>query len=151
MIKAGKLCIYGAPMNRSIAEISVHAQHCPGSFSAEDLATAIKMGLAANLAGSVRDAWQEKARAQTIAMAKRVRELANPATRPYYPGAFGDAIRNAGNVAVANIKASSDAWFDARRAAYREEWQRKQRAYKASAFGLLRRLRGRWHVRREQA
>ncbi|RYE01281.1 MAG: hypothetical protein EOP61_11680 [Sphingomonadales bacterium] len=128
-LAGGKLCIYRAPMNLTIAEISVHAQHCPGTFSDADLVAAVEKGLSADLAQNIRAAWGQQARAQAAALAKREWELANPAPRPYYPGAFGDAIRNAGDAVVAGIQRDKESWFDARRKAYREEWQRKQRAY----------------------
>lgn len=131
--KAGSLCQYLPPMRLTIEEVSYHAEQCPRTFIAQDLAKARQMGLTDDLANAIQGAWRDQAaadyRAQLARELAREDALRNPVPRPYVPGAWGDAIRNAGNVAVDNINRSSENWFDARRKSYREEWQRKQRAY----------------------
>lgn len=127
--KAGSLCQYLPPMRLTIEEISYHAERCPGTFTAQDLAKARQMGLSDDLENAVYNAWRESAAADYRAQLAREEAMSNPLPRPYVPGAWGDAIRAAGERVVEDINRQSENWFDARRKAYREEWQRKQRAY----------------------
>jgi hypothetical protein len=127
--KAGSLCQYLPPMRLTIEEVSYHAEQCPGSFTQQDLAQAQQMGLSEDLVNAIYNAWRQRGALEYRAQLEREDALANPVPRPYVPGAWGDAIRAAGDRAVADINTQSENWFDARRKAYREEWQRKQRGY----------------------
>jgi hypothetical protein len=128
-VAEGRLCNYRAPVSLTIDEISFHAERCPGTFDEEELRTAKAKGLSDELVMKVRVAWGQIAANEYRAQAEREEMLRNPAPRPYYPGAFESAIRQAGDNMVRDINKRSENWFDQRRQQYRDEWQRKQRAY----------------------
>jgi hypothetical protein len=126
---SGHLCNFRAPVSLTIDEISFHAERCPGTFDEEELKTAIAKGLSPELVMKVRVAWGQIAANEYRAQLEREESLRNPVPRPYYPGAFESAIRQAGDNVVSGINRSKESWFDQRRQQYRDEWQRKQRAY----------------------
>ncbi len=130
MIAGGTFCGSNIPPARfGIAELSIFVDRCPQRISYDELVSAQKMGLSQELIDKVEAHWSRTARETAMAEARREDARRNPVPMAYTPGAFESAIRNAGNAAVADINRNSENWFDARRKAYREEWQRKQRAY----------------------
>lgn len=125
----GWLCQYSPPHRLPVAELADFARACPGQWTSADLAKAKAAGMSADAVAAVEEGWRQGAIAAAYA-AKRQREMeANPVRRPYVPGAWSDAIRQAGDQIVADINRRSENWFEQRQKSYREEWQRKQRAY----------------------
>jgi hypothetical protein len=86
-------------------------------------------GLPEHLIQKVRAAWANQARLEYQQQLEREEAMRNPLPMPYVPGAYSNAIRAAGDRMVADLNKRSEDWFENRRREYREEWQRKQRAY----------------------
>lgn len=126
----GEMCRYRANASLGLAHLNDYYEKCGFYATDADIKAAELAGVSGTLIAIVRER-QRTTAAEAYQTRLRTEEYRrrNPGPMPYYPGMYSSAIQNAGNVAVDNIRKNSESWFDQRRKTYREEWQRKQRAY----------------------
>lgn len=127
----GNLCMYSPALAMPLGPdaIATFARSCPEKFSQDDLAKAQAAGISAETVGVIRQGQNRLAARQYQEQLDREENMRNPPQRPYVPGAWSDAIHAYGNQLVRDINTRSENWMEQRQKAYREEYQRKQRAY----------------------